>query len=237
MATSFIAAKTVKGDNINSYSGSGITYLDNVTLTGRSITGGTFGTATLTAPTLNAGTVPTTYKLTLTDLPVSSTDAANKAYVDSKFTGGGLFSNTSTAGVMSADLIELQTTVGSGVVQWQQPQFYVTTTTATPTTGGGVAVSTSGSTAFIKATVVAHRTGGTGGSTDDGGTFEIEGYFKNSGGTVTQVGSSVMTQNSDQSTWAVSFAISSTTVNVQVTGAANNNVSWYGSVVYLIASV
>lgn len=107
------------------------------------------------------------------------------------------------------------------------PQWFsdvVNTGNATPTTIATIAIP-AGTIVRIVAEVVARRTGGSAGSAEDGAGYRATATYKNLAGTATLIDSNV-TAEEDQSGWDVSFSASSGNALIQVTGAANNSVSW-----------
>lgn len=77
--------------------------------------------------------------------------------------------------------------------------------------------------------VVARRTGGAAGAAEDGAYYQRGFAFKNVAGVATAIGlGSSPTTLEDQAAWNVTTALAGDWVTVQVTGAANNNVSWTG---------
>jgi len=85
---------------------------------------------------------------------------------------------------------------------------------------------------MITAKVIARRTGGSGGSTQDSAGYVRVACFNNDGGTVALVGAvgDVFTVE-DQAGWNCTIAVTGgAAVEVQVTGALNNNVSWVGQI-------
>jgi hypothetical protein len=104
----------------------------------------------------------------------------------------------------------------------------ITTTDATTTSitasARGIAVSNP---AIIEARVIGRRTGGTSGSSGDSAMYIVRGAYKNVGGTVSLIGSlDNQFTAEDQSGWDCTLEISSTEVQIKVTGAANNNIEW-----------
>jgi hypothetical protein len=89
----------------------------------------------------------------------------------------------------------------------------------------GGSTATSG---FAVAKIIGRRTGGTSGSANDFATYTITQSFKNASSSFSLVGSLTTLQiYEDQSAWDAVFTIaSSTTLQVQVTGAADNNITW-----------
>ena len=105
-------------------------------------------------------------------------------------------------------------------------QRQVSTTDATVTTLWSYATSTD-STLFIEGVVIGRRTGGAAGAANDSAVYKVYAAFRNSGGTLTQLGTtSVQFSNEAQAAWDGVFAISGTTINFNITGAVNNNVRW-----------
>ena len=106
-------------------------------------------------------------------------------------------------------------------------QGYVTTTDATTTTVATVPIPAS-TTVLLEIYVVARRTGGSAGSAEDGAGYLTQALFKNVAGVATQIGLGNLDYSAEsQIAWNSSFAVSGGNVNVTVTGAVNNNISWY----------
>jgi len=101
------------------------------------------------------------------------------------------------------------------------------TTNATVTTMLSVALATD-TMITIDATINANRQNG-----GDRGAFIMRGSFSNSSGTVTQLGTtdSTYVKKITATNWATSFAISGTSVLVQIAGDASHNVMWIGHIV------
>lgn len=79
----------------------------------------------------------------------------------------------------------------------------------------------------IKCLVTGRRTGGASGSDGDSAGYEISATFKRVGSTVSLVGSVVTTMASeDQVGWNCTLAANGQNVEVRVTGASGNNVTW-----------
>ena len=78
--------------------------------------------------------------------------------------------------------------------------------------------------------VVARRTGGSAGTAGDGASYRILGTFRRvSAGSATLIGSLTADHTAEsQGGWDATLTVSGNDVLVRVTGAANNNVSWYG---------
>jgi len=81
--------------------------------------------------------------------------------------------------------------------------------------------------------VTGRRTGGAAGSTDDGAYYELYGAYKLLAGVATPIGGTTPTLTfgaEDQAGWDATLTVSGVNVLVQVTGAADNNVTWVGRV-------
>lgn len=106
-------------------------------------------------------------------------------------------------------------------------QNRVATTNATVTTLHTFTIPAS-TTYTVTSWVVARRTGGTGGTAEDGAAYTISATFKNVAGTATQIGATtVISTAEDQAAWDCTYDVTGATARVRVTGAANNNVSWH----------
>lgn len=104
---------------------------------------------------------------------------------------------------------------------------YVTTTNAGVTTLATVTIDAS-TTTFLEAHIAARRTGGVAGTAEDGAGYVIRATYKNVAGTPTLIGAINADYTAeDQAGWNATFVIGGATVIVQVTGAVNNNISWY----------
>lgn len=81
---------------------------------------------------------------------------------------------------------------------------------------------------LIEARIVARRTGGIAGSTNDGAAYKISGAFKGlTSLTSGQIGSTcVDCIFEDQAGWNADFSLSGSTLNIDVTGAIDNDISW-----------
>lgn len=84
-------------------------------------------------------------------------------------------------------------------------------------------------TVMIQANIVARRTGGSSGTNGDSAWYQLTGAYKNISGTLTGVGATGLIGGEDQAAWNVGFTNSGSDAVVIVTGAANNNISWEGS--------
>ncbi len=111
-------------------------------------------------------------------------------------------------------------------------QNRVATTDATLTTLLSLALSAS-RTYWLRAVVVARRTGGTAGTAEDGAVYILSAAYKMVAGVPTLIGAATMDfQAEDQVGLDVSFVASGGSVLVRVTGAANNNITWHGTLNY-----
>ena len=105
---------------------------------------------------------------------------------------------------------------------------YVTTTDGTATAIATIAIPAS-TMLMIESYIVARRTGGGAGTAEDGAGYIVRSTYKNVAGTPTLIGSvtGVYTAE-DQAAFGTNHVISGSNVEVRVTGAASNNVSWSG---------
>lgn len=107
---------------------------------------------------------------------------------------------------------------------YEQFSATATTTDATPTVPSGATYTiTSGAVVRISTSIIA-KTGSL-----SGAAFEYVGTFKNTAGTVTQIGStSVLHAHNDTAlnAIAITYNISGTAVRIQVTGIAATTIEW-----------
>lgn len=103
----------------------------------------------------------------------------------------------------------------------------VNTTDATATTIATYTMGTNDRVASLRATVWGRRTGGTGGTANDAGMYVLEGLIDRVSGTVAEVGSATTIIAEDNASWGgASLSISSPDARIQVTGDADNNITW-----------
>jgi hypothetical protein len=107
----------------------------------------------------------------------------------------------------------------------------VSTTDATPTAVWSMNIPPE-TTVLIDVAVVARRTGGSAGTAEDGAGYQRLQTFKNVAGVATGIGlATAPVTNEDQPAWTVAFSTGiNDQIDVLVTGAANNNISWYAVV-------
>jgi len=106
-------------------------------------------------------------------------------------------------------------------------QNRVATTNATVTTLHTFTIPAS-TTYTVTSWVVARRTGGTGGTAEDGAAYTISATFKNVAGTATQIGTTTIISTAEnQAAWDCVYDVTGATARVRVTGATNNNVTWH----------
>lgn len=82
----------------------------------------------------------------------------------------------------------------------------------------------------VRVIVVARRTGGSAGTAGDGASYERHATVSRiSAGAAAQIGSTTNVHTAEsQSGWDCAIDVTGNDVRVQVTGAANNNVTWHG---------
>jgi len=134
-------------------------------------------------------------------------------------------------GTLTAANANFSGSVHIGGTQYDIDQSTVNTTNSTAT--NITTISTSTDTVILaEARVTGRRTGGSAGSAGDCGTWIVQCRIKNSGGTVTVNNQSKPLISTDQGTWDVNFVVDgviTTQVDLQVTGATNNNITWYAT--------
>lgn len=87
-----------------------------------------------------------------------------------------------------------------------------------------------GKTQMIQAMITARRTGGSAGANGDSAFYVLTGAYKNVGGVLTGIGTPNLIGGEDQPAWNVGFSAVGTDMLVTVTGAANNEIVWEGSI-------
>lgn len=118
------------------------------------------------------------------------------------------------------------TTAGSSISKEHITQR-VTTTDATVTTLHSFSLSAN-NVSYIKAVVVARRTGGSGGTAQDAACYFISGTFNITSGTAAQIGSTTVHHSAEsQAGWDATFDVSGSAARIRVTGATNNNITWH----------
>lgn len=97
------------------------------------------------------------------------------------------------------------------------------TTDATPTASASITTEDDYVYA-VEILVIGRRTGGSAGTTGDSAVFFGQGAFKDIGGTLSALGTSITDPGSDMG--SVAIAVNGSDIEVQITGAANNNIRW-----------
>lgn len=115
---------------------------------------------------------------------------------------------------------------GASNANWEIFQAQTTTTNATVTTLQSITIPTD-SVVMVIAKVVARRTGGASGNNGDSAVYVRMARYKNVGGTVTINGlQTEYTSEEFLNNWNATLDVSGTSGRIQVTGAANNNITW-----------
>ncbi len=194
--------------------------------------------------TLQAAQVPAFTGDVTTVAGALATTIANNAVTNAKaaqMPANTIKGNNTVATANAADLTASQVRTVLGLATTDSPtfagltldgtsaDFFVTdatvnTTNATATTLATIAT-TANTVMFVEAWVTAIRTGGTAGAVNDCATYIRRARIKNNGGTVTVTVAAELTSE-DQAGWDATFVVSGTNVNLSVTGALNNNVTW-----------
>jgi hypothetical protein len=110
----------------------------------------------------------------------------------------------------------------------------ITTTDGTSTIIATIPIAAS-TTVMVEAKVVARRTGGSAGTAEDGAGYMVVATWKNVAGVATDIGSASIFSAEDQAGWSVSVDKSGSDGLIRVTGATNNNITWFIS--YKIYSI
>lgn len=172
-------------------------YSNTTTLSTNS--GLTFNGTTFTTPN-----VVSNGNITLTGL-ISSTQPTN---------GGGNFVATTNF-------------VGGADPSLTMSQIAVNTTNATPTNLVSNAVPLLEATIMMKGLLHAYRTGGSGGTNGDCAFYEIQYLFNTVAGTTNVVNGSVTVIGESNAAWNCTVSVlGGTVIEINVTGAANNNITW-----------
>jgi len=104
------------------------------------------------------------------------------------------------------------------------------TTTSTSATSAIQTLATTADTVMLVETrVVARRTAGSAGATNDSSTYIRTVRVKNNGGTVTIHSVDSMYTSEDQTGWNVTFSPAGSNLEVRVTGATNNTITWHAT--------
>lgn len=115
-------------------------------------------------------------------------------------------------------------------------QDRLATTDATKTTLATITASTS-TTTFVRATVVARRTGGTAGATGDGAAYLIEAAFTYEGTVKVITSPQQIFVRESQAAWNATLEAGTGKILLNVTGAADNNVTWHSTCrIYKVSS-
>lgn len=142
------------------------------------------------------------------------------------------------SGSPAAKLDVLQPTLGSIVQRLQSTatnddpledvvQNRVATTDATVTTLHAYTIPAS-TKVVLEAHVTASRTGGSGGTAEDGAGYGIVATFKNVAGTATQIGTTTpLYSHESVAGYDCVFDVTGATARVRVTGVASTNITWH----------
>lgn len=132
-----------------------------------------------------------------------------------------------TESTLGNEVLRLESTATNDDPRESVYQNRVATTNATQTTIHTFTVPAT-TTYMIEAYVTARRTGGSSGTAEDGAGYVIRGTYKNVAGTATLIGAVNASYTAeDQAGWDATLNVTGATVLCQVTGAANNNVTWH----------
>ena len=116
-------------------------------------------------------------------------------------------------------------TGGGDSTNYELKQATVNTTDATVTVLQTIAIPTD-SVVLIETKVLGRRTGGSAGSVGDCATYVVRARFKDISGTVTVHDLEQDFISEDQGGWDATLVVNGTNVEVKITGAANNDITW-----------
>lgn len=128
------------------------------------------------------------------------------------------------------EIFKLVSTATNDDPNYRVYQNRVATTDATLTTLHTIAIAAS-NTYLIESRIVARRTGGTAGTADDGAVYIRRAMVTTKTGTVTISAVQDGLTQEDQAGWDATFNVSGTNILVQITGAADNNVTWHATTI------
>ena len=173
---------------------------------------GTDGDFTINANTGNFALTSASATATSTGTFRFTNSGGTGTIVSQSTTGNRVFSVTTTA------------TSDDPVVNYYQNR--TTTTNATPATIHTVTTADV-TTTYITGTITARRTGGVSGTAEDGAAYEFKAVYKNTTNAVLIGSATITVIGESQAGWDVTLNISGDDVQIQVTGAANNNITWH----------
>lgn len=116
---------------------------------------------------------------------------------------------------------------------FQIQQSTVNTTDATATEIASIPVPNNSS-LLLEIRVIGRRTGGTGGSTGDSAHYIRTARYKNISGAVSVHSVQSDYTSEDQAGWGIILGVNGSNARVQVTGAANNNVTWEATILRMV---
>ncbi len=116
---------------------------------------------------------------------------------------------------------------------FQIQQSTVNTADATATEVASIPVPNNSS-LLLEIRVIGRRTGGTGGNAGDSANYIRTARYKNIGGTVSVHTVQSDYTSEDQPGWGIIVGVNGSNARVQVTGAANNNVTWEATILRMV---
>lgn len=176
---------------------------------------------------LNTGNVPSGIQFTGANPYISSTHGLN---IDTS-KGVNISQNTLNQPVQT---LTSETTNDNPIESIYQGR--VGTTNNTPTILHTFTIPAS-TTYAIDAVIIARRTGGTSGTAENGGRVHIEAVYNNIGGNATVIGTVSKLTSFNDISWNADITTSGNQINIIVTGALNNNITWHHTTrVYYLSS-
>lgn len=137
----------------------------------------------------------------------------------------------------AAPVLSLRSTESGSRITETHFQERVTTTDATPTLLAAITIAAE-TTVHVRARIVAIRTGGAAGAAFDSASYERVFTVSREADTTTAIVGSVTSVHTaeDQAGWDVTIAAIPGGFDIQVTGAANNNITWKSMISLLTTS-
>lgn len=170
--------------------------------------------------------------LTATRVPFAST--AGLLVDDNGLTYDNTFQRLNVGGTavttQAADVLQLTKNGISDDVNHATSLYALATTVVGPVVAATIAI-TANRTYMIEARVTARRTGGAAGTADDGAVYIRRCMVTTKAGTITVNAVQDELTQEDQAAWDCTLVAAGGGVDVSVTGAVNNNITWHTTII------